>query len=60
MASDDHFWTCGEVVAGAARMGREPLRSRGYNNLNAYVLYSPKALRYSSLKVFGQRDEFVF
>ena len=29
MASDDHFWMCGEVVAWAARMGREPLRSRG-------------------------------
>ena len=27
MASDDHFWTYGEVVARAARMGREPLRS---------------------------------
>jgi hypothetical protein len=29
MASDDHFWTCGEVVAWAAHMGREPLQSRG-------------------------------
>jgi len=29
-ASDVNFWTCGEVVAWAARMGREPLRSRGY------------------------------
>jgi len=31
MASDDHFLTCGEVVARAARMGREPLRSRRYS-----------------------------
>jgi len=31
MASDDHFWTCGEVVAWAASMGWEPLRSRGYD-----------------------------
>jgi len=28
-ASDDHFWTCGEVVAQAACMGREPFWSRG-------------------------------
>ena len=30
-ASDEQYWTCGEVVAWAARVGREPLRSRGYN-----------------------------
>jgi hypothetical protein len=29
-ASDDHFWTYGEVVAWAACMGHELLRSRGY------------------------------
>jgi len=28
-ASDEHYWTCGEVVGGAACMGREPLQSRG-------------------------------
>jgi hypothetical protein len=28
-ASDDHFWTCGDVVAWAAGMGRKMLLSRG-------------------------------
>ena len=28
-ASDDHFWMCGVVVAWAAHMGQESLRSRG-------------------------------
>jgi len=30
-ASDDHFWMCGEVLARAAGMGREPLRSLRYH-----------------------------
>jgi len=29
-ASDEHFWTCGEVVVRAACKARELLRSRGY------------------------------
>jgi len=36
-ASDDHFWTCGEVVARAARMGREPVTIHGINAIVSRV-----------------------
>jgi len=35
MASDVDFWTCGEVVAQAALMGRKPLWSRRYRQFTA-------------------------
>jgi hypothetical protein len=58
MASDEHFWTCGEVVAQTARMGREPLRSKGYGVLT--IIYCDMNILTSNCVLFLILAAFSF